>query len=152
MKIVIGVLSIIVGYFLGKKLSEKYIKRKTFYDDFYNFNQNLKTEVSFSQNSLKQIIEKDSDSLLLLYLKEIIIDKNKDIKINFLSDEENSFVYSYSKNLGKSDKESQLQFLASCDSKIKIYQSKADEDANKYKKLYPKLGFLIGLIILVVLI
>ncbi|MBR2871434.1 MAG: hypothetical protein IKB98_08720 [Clostridia bacterium] len=152
MNVVFGVFSIILGTFIGYKMSEKYVKRKCFYNDLFAFNQVLKTEVSFSHNSIKKIIKERKTNVVTDYLNEAILKENTNLNVSFLNEEENAFLQSYVKSIGKSDRESQLEILSVYEMKIKKKLDFADEEFKKYKKLYPKLGFLIGLIILVVLL
>ena len=56
MNIIIGVFLIILGTFIGYKLSEKYTKRRKFFSDFFEFNQTLKTEITFSNNTVNNIL------------------------------------------------------------------------------------------------
>ena len=74
MNIFLGVLSIILGTFMGKKLSEKFSKRKTFFDDFSNFNQNLNTDYIYVSSS--NDIEFPNDRILLDILPDKINFKN----------------------------------------------------------------------------
>ena len=55
-------------------------------------------------------------------------------------------------NIGALDKKTQLEFLSSCDAEIKEKVDKCEINAKKYKSLCVKLGFLIGLIGMIILI
>lgn len=152
MKILIGILCVIICTFIGKILSEKYQKRKEFFSELNNLNQKLKSEISFKQSSLKDIVDSLSNATLKSYLIEYVFNKNESINVVFLSNDENDFLKDYSKNLGVFDKNSQLSFLSSVDSQIYTYYKSGREEERKYRKLYIKLGFLFGLIILVVIL
>lgn len=152
MNIFIGVLSVILGTTLGTILSNKYVKRKKFFFDLKNFNNKFKAEVAFSQKSLKEIISLEQDSVFLNFLFNSIINNNKNLSISFLNASENEFIREYTLMIGGSDKYSQLSYLSSCDERINHFCKLAEDDEKRYRKLYIKLGFLFGLIILVVLL
>lgn len=148
----IGVMGVIFCTIIGKILSEKYIKRKNFYCDFYNFNQKMKSEISFKQSSIKSIIEKLNNQTFRAYLNQTVILGDDDLSVSFLNNEENDFLKEYVNNIGIFDKDSQLLYLNSVDSQIKtLYKNSFDEE-KKYRKLYVKLGFLFGLIFLVIVL
>lgn len=148
----IGVMGVIFCTIIGKILSEKYIKRKNFYCDFYNFNQKMKSEISFKQSSIKSIIEKLNNQTFKAYLNQTVILGDDDLSVSFLNNEENDFLKEYVNNIGIFDKDSQLLYLNSVDSQIKtLYKNSFDEE-KKYRKLYVKLGFLFGLIFLVIVL
>ncbi len=152
MKMLIGVMGVIFCTIIGKILSEKYIKRKNFYCDFYNFNQKMKSEISFKQSSIKSIIEKLNNQTFRAYLNQTVILGDDDLSVSFLNNEENDFLKEYVNNIGIFDKDSQLLYLNSVDSQIKtLYKNSFDEE-KKYRKLYVKLGFLFGLIFLVIVL
>lgn len=152
MKMLIGVMGVIFCTIIGKILSEKYIKRKNFYCDFYNFNQKMKSEITFKQSSIKSIIEKLNNQTFRAYLNQTVIMGDDDLSVSFLNNEENDFLKEYVNNIGIFDKDSQLLYLNSVDSQIKtLYKNSFDEE-KKYRKLYVKLGFLFGLIFLVIVL
>ncbi len=152
MKLLIGVVGVILCTFIGKILSEKYLKRKNFYSEFYNFNQKMKSEISFKQSTIKNIIDKLDNETFRCYLDEAVLMHNENLYVSFLSDEENDFLKEYVKNIGVFDKDSQLLYLNSVDSQIQILYKNSFDDEKKYRKLYVKLGFLFGLIFLVIVL
>ncbi len=154
MNIILGILGLIISTYVGYIYSKKYIDRKKFYKDFFYFNKNLYNQVSFSQNSLIKVVkDKDDNSYFNTLLKEIIINNIEEIKLsdNFLKEDEEFFM-EYVSNLGKSDYTTQKKYLSEIDNIILKKLTEAEENENKYKKTYLKLGFTIGLIILILLI
>lgn len=154
MKIVLGIIGLIVSTYIGYYFSKKYIERKKFYKDFFYFNKNLYNQVSYSQNSLVKITrEIKEESNFYTMLKEIIVDKKENVNFSFkLLQEDEELFNSYVSNLGKSDYETQKKYLSEMDSVILKKLTEAEEDEKKYKNIYLKLGFAIGLIILIILI
>ena len=154
MNLILGILGLIVSTYLGYMYSKKYIDRKKFYEDFFYFNKNFYNQVSYSQNSLIKVVkDKDDNSYFNTLLKEIIINNNEDIKLsdNFLKEDE-EFFKEYVANIGKSDYDTQKKYLSEMDSMIIKKMADAEENEKKYKKTYLKLGFTVGLIILIILI
>lgn len=153
MNIYIGVLSLLICTFFGYRLSVKYKDRKNFFTDFISFNEKMINEVSFSQNSLLSIVEKEKkenrDFGKLLYEK---ITDNDIILPKYLKEDEAETLFEYVNNLGKSDRESQLTYLSAKKKVIDELRVSAENEAKKYGNLYIKLGFLTGLIIFVALL
>ena len=152
MNILIGILCVIVCSLIGKILSEKFQKRKDFFSELSNLNQKLKSEITFKQSSLRDIIDNLNNETLKSYLVECVFNKNYSINVVFLSNDENDFIKDYASNLGVFDRNSQLSFLTSVDAQIQTYYKTSREEEQKYRKLYIKLGFLFGLIIMVVVL
>ena len=152
MNILIGILCVIVCSLIGKILSEKFQKRKDFFSELNNLNQKLKSEITFKQSSLRDIIDNLNNETLKSYLVECVFNKNQTINVVFLSNDENDFIRDYAANLGVFDRNSQLSFLTSVDAQIQTYYKTSREEEQKYRKLYIKLGFLFGLIIMVVVL
>ena len=94
MNLFVGITCVIVGTIIGNHLSEKFKKRKIFYNDFYSFNQRMINEVSFKQTPLQKIISLE-DSTFYYYLEELIFNKNDEIYVSFLNSDENSFLKEY---------------------------------------------------------
>ena len=154
MKIIIGItimiLCVVIGYFYSKKYQE----RKKCFEDLKNFNGRVKNEVNFSQTSLISIVKSIStDTAFNSYVHGYFIDKNDSIdKLKFFNEHERTFVSDYMKNIGQGDKNSQSQFLESSEKQIEKYLDDAIEEDKKYRPLCIKLGFLFGLIILIILL
>lgn len=149
MKIFLGIIIIILLSFVGYLLSNKLTKRKNYYKSFNNFNDRLKNEIGFSKNSLLNLFDEENDfnnSLKLLLKGEKIN------KISYLSKDESDFLIKYAKNIGKSDKNTQIDYINKCKDSIDKLYNESIENEKKYKTLYVKLGFLIGLIIFILLI
>ncbi len=155
MKLFLGIISLIISTSIGFFLSKRYTLRKKFYYDFFSFNKTLKTEISFAQNSLLSFIEnnKSNSSIFYVNLYRVFIEKNKvDIDENLFSKEEISFFEVYLNSIGASDKQTQLSLLDSTEVKLNNMLKNCEDEEKKYKSLYVKLGFLIGLIVLILII
>ena len=81
--------------------------------------------------------------------KQHVDDENFCLNINYLSSYEKAFLLEYFENIGKTEKGSQLEFLKKAEERLSTFYKNAIELDKKYKTLYIKLGFLIGLIIFI---
>ena len=159
MRILLGLIMVAMSTYLGYLFSLKYTTKKNFYCDFLTFHKKLKNEVSFSSNSVQSIVamslERNAKSQFNSVL-DCYFNKNskKDFKLDkhVFSNDDREYVEKYMENIGALDKKTQLEFLSSCDAEIKEKVDKCEINAKKYKSLCVKLGFLIGLIRMIILI
>lgn len=151
MNVFLGIASIIICSYMGVIFSDKFTARNCFYNDFMNFNTKMKSVTSFSHQSISEIVNELDDS----DFKKCVVSlfgETEYCKLRYLSSEEQDFVKEYLNFIGKSDSVTQLSYLNSVESEIKSLSKKASEEYKKYRNLYIKLGFLVGLIIFVVLL
>ena len=154
MKLIFGIICLTLCIYIGHNLSKKYVKRRMFFSDFSDFNKKVKNEISFSKNTLIDIIKDFSNKNDIFYLQTRNYFDNKKIVFDdkLLSEQEQSFFKKYLDNLGNLDKTTQIDYLKLVDKEIEDKKSTAILEEEKYKKLYLKLGFLIGLIMLIMLL
>lgn len=152
MKIFLGCILIIICTCCGHFLSLKYVKRKTYYSDYRSFNKNLINEISFSQRSIKHIIQNEKNSDFYTYINNFINGNIRVESLNFLSQDEIAFINFYLDNIGSGDKITQLNYLKSVTDEIEKNYEINKTNEKKYRSLYIKISFLIGLILFVVII
>ena len=154
MRIFLCLLLVVCFTFTGYLLSQKYKKRKDFYLGFKNFNSKLSTEINFTKNSMVKIIsELNDDTLFNLEIKKYIKNSVSYIFMDkYLTNDEVQFFYDYLKNLGVSDSETQLNFLNNINESLVEKCELTEKEYKRYKPLYIKLGFLLGLIIGIILL
>lgn len=155
MKLFIGATSIVISTLLGYLFSRKYTKKKLFYCNFDNFNKILKSEIAFSQKTLKEIIKTQNltNNDFLINFLSFLKDKDKfNLKIDYISNDEKNFLLEYYENIGKTEKGCQLEFLRQSEENLYFYYKNAMDSEKKYKLLCIKLGFLVGLIIFILVI
>lgn len=146
---VIPMLTAVLGYLF----SVKYGQIRDFWDKFGFWHKKIKAEIAFSQNSLPEIFgeSKKSDAFSDC-AREYLIGNDKSVQLKFLSDEETEFLNKYLQNLGRMDKDSQLNFLNSFEPELEKFIRSAENKSKTYRPLCVKLGFLLGLIIFILLI
>lgn len=153
MNLFLGVLSLLSCTAIGYFLSVKFTDRKNFYYDFVSFNEKLINEVSFGQRTVLSLINEENTKKRAfgIVLSDLIKGKKK-VEIKFLSDDEISFLSDYAAGLGKSDRKTQITFLSGYQNTLSEKKKRAETELGKYKDLYVKIGFLLGLIIFIALI
>ena len=154
MRLALGILVLILSTYIGYMMSKKYTVRKAYYNAFTEFNKKLKNEISFRQQSLLTLIRNfGNENCFYTALKDVIVEKksfNLDDKV--FNEDEQTFLSNYLAVIGKGDRLSQLKYVESVEVQIAECLKNANDDEKKYKVLFIKLGFLIGLMLLVVLL
>ena len=151
MKIVLGIFCLLLCVFLGYVFALTYTDKRRFYENFLSFNKKIINEVSFSLNTFPKIVDsvKEDDSfigLARIYLSQ----KEFDCNYKYLTIDEKQFVKGYFDMLGKSDKDSQINYFSTISNEIECKLAYSREEEKKYKSLYIKTGFLLGLIALII--
>lgn len=153
MKLFLGIILLILSILISFIMSNKFYFRRVFFNDFATFNRELKQNILFKQNTLIKLINSyqiKSDFFILT--KNYIENGQYKFDKKYLTKQELSFFDEYLKLIGVGDKVSQLDFINSVEDIISSKQVQAVNDEKKYKILYIKLGFLIGLILLILVI
>ena len=142
----------IVTAILGYLFSARFAEEKDFWNNFEFWHKKIKSEISFTQNSLHEILSEENDKDVFLSSAKAFFKNGITPALNFLSEKENAFFNEYLHRLGTSDKESQIAFLNSMESELLEYVKKSNEKYEKFRPLYVKLGFLFGLILFILVV
>ncbi len=138
-------------------LTRKYRMRMQFYYNLNLFNERLVNEVSYTRIPLPAFMEKYTFGGDFRHMLEIKRDARFDngdegCDIAYLSEDERKFLGDYFRMIGKSDAASQRTYLSAMREEIADKKQKAEEIYRKYFSLYIKLGFLAGLILVVLIV
>lgn len=138
--------------YMGYFLSEKYRKRRSYFDALEKFHDRFLNELNYKKSPLPDIVAAfpatgEFKKTLDEYTATHVFSPKK-----LLTEEENSFLGEYFSVIGKSDGAGQQEYFSSVSPKIKDYFSQSKENAKKYTDLYVRLGFLLGLALIVCLI
>lgn len=148
MKIFLGLAIVILSTFLGYCFSVKYKERKDFYSGFSSFNKMFLSEVQFGKKTLPQIVadsENDTGTFNII-LRGVLSDEKPERKsLKYLDEDEYSFLISYVGNMGRTDVVSQTELLKRAEVYLSDKKVKCEAEEKKYKTLYIKIGFLLGL-------
>ena len=148
----IGVIIIIISTLFGYILSEKFAYRKNFYKNFFEFNKNLKSEVSFTKASILSIIDnKDSNDFIEIAKEYISLNEIKS-QYKHIKQSEIDFIKSYLSSIFDVDDKTLLKNIDYYTVKINEIYNVAIYEDKKYRTLYVKIGFLLGLLVFVILI
>ena len=152
MNIILGILLIFVSVGFGYVFSDKFTKRKIFFTSFKEFNEKIKAQIGFTNNSLVKIIDEIDVKDDFYKVLSSIVKTDADLKIKYINSEELDFVKSYINQIMNSDNATLKGFTADYSIKILNFYDKSINDEKKYKPLYIKLSFLVGLIALIILL
>ena len=145
-RIFVGILGVILCTFIGYSYSLRFTKRCKFYDDLLNFINLLKTEVSFSKNTINEIY-KNLDNMSDLYAFLI-----KGEKVRYLTIDEENMLHEFQSLVGSSDSSSQLKMLDYYEEKIRKKLKLEENNKIKFSSSGIKIGFMVGLIVFVMVL
>ena len=162
-KFLLGVCVVAFTTFIGYLLGRKHRKKKLFFTQFSLFNERFINEISYYRHPLKDFITKYSyknefETLLERYLyciKDRVALKGNLIHtadFDFLKTDEKNVVEDYFQMLGKGDSFSQKNYFSSMKEPLSTLEKTSVSTCKKYGDLYIKLGFLCGLLILILIL
>lgn len=157
-KYIILFIIVILCSYIGYGFSSFYTNRSKFFKSLELLFEKLKTEISFSQSKLIEILQtfttnsKDAKRFIENFIECLNFDKSLDNEnlfknIKILNDDEKNIILLFTKTLGKFDVPRQSQQLTSQKEELSALYKKADEEAKKFGGLYIKLGVILGLVI-----
>lgn len=147
--------------FCGYLLSKKYRKRKLFFHELEIFNERFLSEIAYSRRPIKDFASKYvflgefNDALMDFF---VAIDDGRLFTVDdlqaysFLKDEEKRFIEEYFRMLGRGDSSSQNAYFSSAKTDLIRYKNMTETESKKYGDLYIKIGFLCGLLILILIV
>lgn len=162
-KLIIGIIIVVFTTLCGYLLAKKYRKRKLFFKELSEFNERFLSEISYYRRPIKEFAFKyaykgEFANLLQDYF-EGIEDRALEEKslldepvYSFLKAEEKQVVEDYFLMLGKGDSASQKGYFSSVKNGLLTLKTNAETACKKYGDLYVKLGFLCGLLILILIV
>ncbi len=162
-KFIVGIALVAFTTFCGYFLAKKYRQRKLFFMQLLEFNERYLSEIAYYRRPIKDFTEKytykgEFDELLQDFfrslqsgesLRENLLDG---AKYAFLTIEEKRVVEDYFLMFGKGDSQSQKGYFSSVKSSLSKLQSEAETQCKRYGDLYIKLGFLCGLLLLILML
>lgn len=152
MNLVFGIIAIIVCVYFGYLLSDKFVKRKNFFYSFKIFNEKIETQIGFSNKSLLKIIDDTPIKDDFFHLITSIVKNIDDVNLKYVKKDEIDFIKGYIAQIMNTDQRTLKDLLHNYSSKITDKYETAVIDKKKYRSLYIKLSFLIGLVVLIILL
>ena len=157
-KIFVCIAIVVVSTFIGKSFSDKHSKQYSFYCALKSFNLSLKRNIKFKRQNLIELLDfKSSDEDFNCYLSSckltLVSNENIDRFFPFwCSDNDKDFLVAYMEGVGKNGRESELDFINSQEEIIDERIAKIEENMKKYSSLGQKLGFALGMGLVVIII
>ncbi len=158
LKFFLGVAIVALTSFIGYLLAKKYRQRKDFFSQFYEFNQRFLSELSYRRRPIREFASSyPYRGEFNEFLQEFFIGIDGGGGVDFpdftfLSKEEKTLVLDYFAMLGRGDSLSQKGYFSSVKETLSTHMTKAAEVSKRYGDLYIKIGFLCGLLILILII
>ncbi len=162
-KFLLGVAMVAFGSFCGYLLSKKYRKRKVFFKQLKEFNERFLSEISYYRRPIREFVaaysyEGEFQSLLSAYFAALD-ERGQTGKFfiegeeyAFLKEEERRTVEDYFLMLGRGDSASQKAYFSSVKNGLSALQVESETTAKRYGDLYVKIGFLCGLLLLILIV
>ncbi len=162
-KFFLGLAIIAFTSYCGYLLAKKYRQRKAFFKQLQEFNERFLSEIAYYRRPLRAFVETyayqgEFGALLQDYFSRLD-ERSHDEKVlfetekyAFLTEEEKRTVEDYFLMLGKGDSASQRGYFSSVKERLKTLWEGAETACKRYGDLYVKLGFLCGLLILILML
>ncbi len=161
-KFLLGMAIVAFTSLCGRMLAKKYRVRRDFFKQFKEFNERFLSEIAYTRRPLKVFAQSyayhgEFQELLRDYFKALeaqlpvgspFFEREN---YSFLTEEEERTVGNYFLMLGKGDSASQKGYFSSVRDKLSAMQTESEKEAKRYGDLYVKLGFLCGLLILILI-
>ncbi len=162
-KFLLGIAIVVFTSFCGYMLAKKYRQKKHFFIQFTLFNERFISELSYFRRPIREFVlaysykgefAKCLERFLFLNSKESLVfqEELNSSEYYFLKNDEKSTVYNYFSMLGKGDSASQKTYFSNVRDILKKHENEACIECKKYGDLYIKMGFLLGLLILILIL
>lgn len=162
-KFIAGIAIVAFTTFCGYFLAGKYRKRKLFFKELQAFNERFLSEIAYYRRPVREFVSKyaykgEFDELLREYFARQQTREGADTgllgspRYAFLRAEEKRVVEDYFLMLGKGDSASQKGYFSSVKETLAKLQKETETACKQYGDLYIKLGFLCGLLILILML
>ena len=161
-KFFLGLAIVAFTSFCGYVFTKKYRKRKSFFSQLSEFNERFLSEISYYRRPINEFVSKytykgEFDEFLRGYFSNIqepsaLDNVLEDDMFSFLTNEEKGYIYDYFSMLGKGNSEAQKAYFSSVKDGLVKLKTLAETDVKRYGDLYVKLGFLCGLLILILIL
>ncbi len=162
-KFLLGVAVVAFTSFCGWLLSKKYRQRKDFFKQLKEFNSRFLSEISYTRRPLREFAQTyayrgEFKGFLFDFFR--CLERSVPLeggfcrreRYPFLTEEEGRLLEGYFSMLGKGDSASQKGYFSSMSDKLSILQQESEKDAKRYGDLYVKIGFLCGLLVLILIV
>ena len=163
LKFFLGIAIVGLTSFIGYLLAKKYRQKKAFFMQLYEFNERFLSELSYRRRPIRELVasyayQGEFKELLDDFFLSLDKKSSKDLAVfdlpeyTFLTKEEKGLVADYFLMFGRGDSLSQKGYFSSLKDTLSSQAEKAADTCKRYGDLYMKIGFLCGLLILILII
>lgn len=157
MKLLFGIVLLALSTAAGYRLSLKKKRRSLYFSDFRIFHREMMGAATFSKRSVLEVIgasksRGDFNNTLAAYRDSLQNKKEFEPEFSDLTEEERETVRLYFDQIGKGDGAVQERLLGFYTQKIDELCAASERDRERYAALYIKLGFLLGLILMILVL
>ena len=153
-KILLCLLLIAVTSFLGYRSGEKYAYRTGVFETLYDFTATFVSRIGVVNDSVSDALKKMCEKLpsVIGDYKDFLGGDTFICKDKKLTNEQKNIVEALVNALGVSDSFNQKQLLNSILETVKIEREKAKNEYQKFTKLSVRLGFSLGLVLVIIIV
>ncbi len=156
-KVIIGIIITALSTFIGKKYTDRYLRRFSFFKAVGDFNSDLIRDLKFKKDGLVYALEKeylcsDFNSFAKKYAKAIKSGDEMPELPDYLTVAEKNDLKDYFCKLGKYSATSEADYLSVMREEISKKCEELDAESKKNSKLGGKLGFILGVAVFVIII
>ena len=164
MKVILGIAIVVFTSYCGRFFAKKHRIRKRFYNEFFEFNERYLNEISYYKRPITEFMAKypanGEFKRLLTDFYDSLREKSTPFAVfskaleeyDFLRTDEKSFILDYFSMLGKGDSFSQKEYFSGNKKRLLDLKEESEKQSNRYGDLYFKLGFLVGLAVLIIIV
>lgn len=163
LKFLLGIAIVAFTSFCGYLLAKKYRQRRLFFSQFREFNERFLSEIAYYRRPIREFAAgysyRGEFNDLLGDFFDGIDDRSPNARAftdfpayGFLKTEEKSIVEDYFLMLGKGDSASQKGYFTAVKDTLNKLQTESETACKRYGDLYVKIGFLCGLLILILIV
>ena len=154
MNVLVGILALVALTYAGKKYSDKFKKRREYYESFLSFSRDMMANAEYKKDSVKSVAlnEYPSEDFMRTLSSDGLFTGEGAYFPTYIQMSEREFAKNYfltaGRNVGKAEKD----FLAYADEVIKKKYEECKYKDSKYSVLGVKLGFAFGAMIFILVL
>ena len=162
-KFFVGMALVAFTSYCGYFLAGKYRKRGLFFAQFQEFNERFLSEIAYYRRPIRQFFGKYAykGAFSIILTEFLYCIENDEIfgkkrleneEFFFLKQEEKDIVCDYFLMMGRGDSAAQKGYFSTVKDRLITLRNEAQKEEKRYVDLYIKLGFLLGLFMLILIV
>ena len=162
-KVLLLVVIFVLAVFIGISINSYFTNRKKFFQEFSNFLEYLKIQVSFQKSKIKQLVEEYKKQNIdenfmkllddyLLYLTNLNAEVPFEVKLDILKENEKSIISRVFMSIGRFNSDGEVANIHNALKEANSLLVDAQENQKKYGAVSVKLSIALGLLLIIVII